>query len=150
MLSLRIADNEIMCLLGQSGSGKTTALKAIAGLLPLLHGEIRLNGEVLSSAKHCVMPEQRGISIIFQDFALFPHITVLENVCFGIKASAQVANEKAKALLALVKMSDYGPVYPSELSGGQQQRVAIARALATDPKVLLLDEPFSNVDHHLK
>ena len=150
MLSLRIADNEIMCLLGQSGSGKTTALKAIAGLLPLLHGEIRLNGEVLSSAKHCVMPEQRGISIIFQDFALFPHMTVLENVCFGIKASAQVANEKAKALLALVKMSDYEPVYPSELSGGQQQRVAIARALATDPKVLLLDEPFSNVDHHLK
>ena len=81
-LSLRIADNEIMCLLGQSGSGKTTALKAIAGLLPLLHGEIRLNGEVLSSAKHCVMPEQRCISIIFQDFALFPHMTVLENVCF--------------------------------------------------------------------
>ena len=149
-LSLTIADNEIMCLLGQSGSGKTTALKSIAGLLPLRNGEITLNGECLSSAKHCVMPEQRGISIIFQDFALFPHMTVLENVCFGIKARAQVANDKASALLALVKMSDYKSVYPSELSGGQQQRVAITRALATDPKVLLLDEPFSNVDHHLK
>lgn len=149
-LSLSIANNEIVCLLGQSGSGKTTVLKSIAGLLPLQQGEIRLHDKLLSSSKKCVSPEKRGISIIFQDFALFPHMTVLENVCFGIKAKGQPAQDKAKALLAMVKMSNYGHVYPSELSGGQQQRVAIARALATDPKVLLLDEPFSNVDHHLK
>ena len=149
-LSLSIANNEIVSLLGQSGSGKTTVLKSIAGLLPLEHGEIRLHDTVLSSSKKCVTSEKRGISIIFQDFALFPHMTALENVCFGIKVKGQAAKDKAAALLAMVKMLNYSDVYPSELSGGQQQRVAIARALATDPKVLLLDEPFSNVDHHLK
>lgn len=149
-LSLMIGQNEIVCLLGQSGSGKTTVLKAIAGLLPLDEGEISLNSRQLSSVGQCVKPEQRDIGIIFQDFALFPHLTVLDNVCFGIKASGEVAQEKGKALLAMVKMAAFETVYPSELSGGQQQRVAIARALATEPKVLLLDEPFSNVDHHLR
>lgn len=149
-LSLDIRENEIVCLLGQSGSGKTTVLKSIAGLLPLQHGDINLNGVSLSSAKHCVVPEQRGISIIFQDFALFPHLTVLENVCFGINEKGKAATDKGQKLLETVKMADFGSVYPSQLSGGQQQRVAIARALAADPKVLLLDEPFSNVDHHLR
>lgn len=149
-LSLVIGQNEIVCLLGQSGSGKTTVLKSIAGLLPLDQGEISLNGVRLSSVDQCVKPEQRDMAIIFQDFALFPHLTVLDNVCFGIKATGKDAHEKGRALLAMVKMADYERAYPSELSGGQQQRVAIARGLATDPKVLLLDEPFSNVDHHLR
>lgn len=149
-LSLMIGQNEIVCLLGQSGSGKTTVLKSIAGLLPLDHGEISLNGIPLSSVEQCVKPERRDMAIIFQDFALFPHLTVLDNVCFGIKMTGKLAQEKGRALLAMVKMADFETAYPSELSGGQQQRVAIARALASDPKVLLLDEPFSNVDHHLR
>ncbi len=149
-LSLEVGQNEIVCLLGQSGSGKTTVLKAIAGLLRLNRGEISLNGISLSSVEKCVKPEHREIGIIFQDFALFPHLTVLENVCFGISSKVQKAQQKGRALLTMVKMADFENAYPSELSGGQQQRVAIARALATDPKVLLLDEPFSNVDHHLR
>lgn len=149
-LSLMIGENEIVCLLGQSGSGKTTVLKSIAGLLPLQHGQISLNDVRLSSLSENIKPELRDMSIIFQDFALFPHLTVLDNVCFGIKDTGKIAKEKGKSLLSMVKMADFITAFPSELSGGQQQRVAIARALATDPKLLLLDEPFSNVDHHLR
>jgi iron(III) transport system ATP-binding protein len=149
-LCLDVRENEIVCLLGQSGSGKTTVLKAIAGLIPLESGEIFLNGIVLSSNSQYIKPEQRDIGIIFQDFALFPHLTVIDNVCFGIKGKGQFAQGKGRALLAMVKMADFESTYPNELSGGQQQRVAIARALATEPKILLLDEPFSNVDHHLR
>ncbi|PHS69682.1 MAG: ABC transporter [Methylophaga sp.] len=149
-LSLNVSDNEILCLLGQSGSGKTTVLKAIAGLLPLQQGSISVGGQRLSSVKTIVPPDKRGIGIIFQDYALFPHLSVLDNICFGIKETKQQAEFAAKALLELVKMEGYGSAFPHELSGGQQQRVAIARALAIKPKVLLLDEPFSNVDHHLR
>ncbi|MFT7234496.1 MAG: iron(III) transport system ATP-binding protein [Methylophagaceae bacterium] len=149
-LCLDVGENEIVCLLGQSGSGKTTVLKAIAGLIPLESGDISLNGLTLSSNSQYIKPEQRDMGIIFQDFALFPHLTVLDNVCFGIKDKGQFAQKKGSELLAMVKMADFASIYPSELSGGQQQRVAIARALATGPKILLLDEPFSNVDHHLR
>jgi len=149
-LSLQVLDNEIMCLLGQSGSGKTTVLKAIAGILPLEHGVISLDGHIISSTESSVTPEKRGMGIIFQDYALFPHMSVLDNICFGIKADKQQAQQTAETLLELVKMQGYGSAYPHELSGGQQQRVAIARALAIQPKLLLLDEPFSNVDYHLR
>jgi iron(III) transport system ATP-binding protein len=149
-LSLQVSDNEIMCLLGQSGSGKTTVLKAIAGILPLEHGSISLNGQLISSTKALVSPEKRGMGIIFQDYALFPHMSVLDNICFGIKGDKKQAQNTAETLLNLVKMQGYGNTYPHELSGGQQQRVAIARALAIQPKLLLLDEPFSNVDYHLR
>jgi len=149
-LSLQILSNEILCLLGQSGSGKTTVLKAVAGLLPLQHGTISIEGEIISSVDTVLAADRRGIGIIFQDYALFPHMTVLENICYGIKAPKQQAELSAKSLLELVKMAGYDGSYPHELSGGQQQRIAIARALAIEPKVLLLDEPFSNVDHNLR
>jgi iron(III) transport system ATP-binding protein len=149
-LSLQVSDNEIMCLLGQSGSGKTTVLKAIAGILPLEHGSISLDGQLISSTKALVSPDKRGMGIIFQDYALFPHMSVLDNICFGIKGDKKQAQDTAEILLNLVKMQGYDSAYPHELSGGQQQRVAIARALAIQPKLLLLDEPFSNVDYHLR
>jgi iron(III) transport system ATP-binding protein len=149
-LCLQVLENEVLCLLGQSGSGKTTALKAIAGLLLLQQGSISLGEQLISSADYVVSPDKRGMAIIFQDYALFPHMTVLDNICYGIKGSKQQAEMAAKVLLELVKMQGYGLAYPHELSGGQQQRVAIARALAIKPKVLLLDEPFSNVDNHLR
>jgi len=149
-LSLQVSDNEIMCLLGQSGSGKTTVLKAIAGILPLEHGSISLDGQLISSTEALVSPDKRGMGIIFQDYALFPHMSVLDNICFGIKGDKKQAKDTAETLLKLVKMQGYDNAYPHELSGGQQQRVAIARALAIQPKLLLLDEPFSNVDYHLR
>ena len=149
-LSLTVSQNEILCLLGQSGSGKTTVLKSIAGLIEVSAGQISLAGETLSSQQQTMLPEQRGVGIIFQDFALFPHLTVSENVCFGIQKLKKNKKQIGEDLLKLVKMTDFTEYYPNELSGGQQQRVAIARALASDPKVLLLDEPFSNVDHHLR
>lgn len=149
-LSLQILDNEILCLLGQSGSGKTTVLKAIAGLLPLQHGTISVAGEIISSVENVISPDKRNVGIIFQDYALFPHMTVADNICYGIKEDKQQAAHTVKSLLELVNMEGYDAAYPHELSGGQQQRVAIARALAIKPKLLLLDEPFSNVDHQLR
>ncbi len=149
-LSLQVAKDEIVCLLGESGSGKTTVLKAIAGLLTIDAGCITLGKQEVSSVKTHVLPENRKISMIFQDFALFPHLSVLENVCFGIDGKAQAVKEQGQALLSLVKMSAFEQAYPNELSGGQQQRIAIARALGTEPDILLLDEPFTNVDHHLR
>jgi iron(III) transport system ATP-binding protein len=149
-LSLTVSQNEILCLLGQSGSGKTTVLKSIAGLIQVNAGQISLAGETLSSQQKTLLPEQRGVGIIFQDFALFPHLTVFENVCFGIQRLKKNKQQIGDDLLELVKMTEFAQSYPNELSGGQQQRVAIARALGSDPKILLLDEPFSNVDHHLR
>ncbi len=149
-LSLHVLDNEIICLLGQSGSGKTTVLKAIAGMLPLQHGLISLYGQQISSVQNIVSADKRRIGIIFQDYALFPHMTVFENICFGMKVTKLKTRKSAKSLLKLIKMEGYESYYPHELSGGQQQRVAIARALAIKPKALLLDEPFSNVDFHLR
>jgi iron(III) transport system ATP-binding protein len=146
-LSLALASGEIGCLLGASGCGKTTALRAVAGFEPLSAGQIRIGGEVLSSAQTTVAPERRRVGMMFQDYALFPHLTAAQNIAFGLQdrtrpqRSARVAE-----LLALIGLSDAGPAYPHELSGGQQQRIALARALAPAPAVLLLDEPFSNLD----
>lgn len=150
-LSLTVADNEIVCLLGASGCGKTTLLKAIAGLMPLSHGAIRLGDKLLEGVQTSLPPEDRQIGMIFQDYALFPHLTVLQNICFGLaKLPRQTQLEQAQQSLTLVNLQGLGERYPHQLSGGQQQRVAIARALVCKPKLMLLDEPFSNIDTQVR
>ncbi|WP_076407427.1 ABC transporter ATP-binding protein [Shewanella sp. UCD-KL12] len=146
-LDLNLEKGEIVALLGPSGCGKTTLLRAVAGLQSISQGQICINGEVLSSTDKFVPSERRGVGMIFQDYALFPHLTVADNVLFGLKegSKAQKAT-RLKEMLELVKLDDLQERYPHELSGGQQQRVSIARALAYEPEILLLDEPFSNID----
>ncbi|RJG38302.1 ABC transporter ATP-binding protein [Motilimonas pumila] len=150
-MSMALASNEILCLLGASGCGKTTMLKAIAGLLPLNAGKITINGHVVNNGRVSVPPEQRKIGMIFQDYALFPHLTVMQNIIFGIE-SLPVKEQLAKVaeVLDLVNLSEFADRYPHQLSGGQQQRVAIARAIAYQPDLLLLDEPFSNIDSQVR
>ena len=148
-LDLHLNAGDIACLLGPSGCGKTTSLRAIAGFEPLLAGEISLAGEVISRPGFTLPPEQRRIGMVFQDYALFPHLSVAQNVAFGIRQHPQCRRITAE-LLELVNLSELGKRYPHELSGGQQQRVALARALAPEPRMLLLDEPFSNLDGELR
>ena len=148
-LDLHLNPGDIGCLLGPSGCGKTTTLRAIAGFEPVLEGEIELAGEVISRAGFTLAPEKRHIGMVFQDYALFPHLSVAENVAFGIRKQPN-AEHATQELLELVKLGNLAKRYPHELSGGQQQRVALARALAPEPKLLLLDEPFSNLDGELR
>ncbi len=148
-LNLQLNVGEIGCLLGPSGCGKTTTLRAIAGFEPVLGGEIQLGSSVISRAGFTLAPEKRRIGMVFQDYALFPHLTVADNVAFGIRQQPSSTQTTAE-LLDLVKLSTLSKRFPHELSGGQQQRVALARALATDPQLLLLDEPFSNLDNELR
>jgi len=146
-LSLKLENNEIVALLGPSGCGKTTLLRAIAGLQSIAKGEIYLSDKLISSATTMLASEKRNIGIIFQDYALFPHLTVAQNIAFGLtKLSAEESKGRVDAMLNLVKLTDFATRYPHEISGGQQQRVAIARALAYQPDIMLLDEPFSNID----
>jgi iron(III) transport system ATP-binding protein len=146
-LSLVLDAGRIGCLLGPSGSGKTTALRLIAGFERPDAGEILAGGEVLSGPGRWVPPERRRIGMVFQDFALFPHLDALANVAFGLRdADAGARRRRAEDLLALVGLSPEARRLPHELSGGQQQRVALARALAPRPRLVLLDEPFSNLD----
>ena len=150
-LSLQVSAGSIVCLLGPSGCGKTTALRAIAGFEPLVSGSITLDGRVLSNADSTLPPEQRQVGMVFQDYALFPHLTVADNIAFGLNVSSK--NEQhvqTSAMLRLIRMEQYALSYPHQLSGGQQQRVALARALAPRPKLLLLDEPFSNLDTEMR
>ncbi|CAH0534381.1 Fe(3+) ions import ATP-binding protein FbpC 2 [Vibrio stylophorae] len=150
-LSLQLEAGQILCLLGASGCGKTTLLKAIAGLEPIRQGEIYLHQQLVASEQFDMPPEQRQIGMIFQDYALFPHLTVAENIAFSLsKLTRQAKAARVEALLALVHLQGLGARYPHQLSGGQQQRVAIARALANRPKLLLLDEPFSNIDSQVR
>ncbi len=150
-LNLKIEDGEIVCLLGRSGCGKTTLLKAISGLIQPSSGEIALHGQAVSSSTRTLPPEQRGIGMIFQDYALFPHLTVAKNIAFGLKdLSILDVKRRINEMLELVNLQGLGKRYPHELSGGQQQRVAIGRALANNPSVLLLDEPFSNIDSQVR
>lgn len=151
-LSLSLPRGAIACLLGPSGCGKTTVLRAIAGFEPVAAGTIRLDGQVVSSAKQHVPPEKRRIGMVFQDYALFPHLTVQRNVEFGLHGHlrSQAAERRATQMLEIVGLSQAAQKYPHELSGGQQQRVALARALAPQPQLLLLDEPFSNLDIDLR
>jgi iron(III) transport system ATP-binding protein len=138
-------------LIGSSGCGKTSLLRAVAGLEQVSAGEIRLAQSVVSSANEHVAPEARQIGMVFQDFALFPHLTVRDNVSFGLNKQPPAQREaRVREVLALVGLSTSSQRYPHELSGGQQQRVALARALAPKPQLLLLDEPFSSLDVELR
>lgn len=149
--NLEMAQGEVTCILGESGSGKSTVLRLIAGLEFPIKGQIQINGKMLFDQDVFVLPEKRGIGMVFQDYALFPHMTVEENIRFGLKdLSKQEKTGRVKEMLELVHLEEYAKRYPYELSGGQQQRVAIARAVAPKPSILLLDEPFSNLDAHLR
>jgi iron(III) transport system ATP-binding protein len=145
--SLSLDAGRIGCLLGPSGCGKTTVLRAIAGFEPLRAGSIRLGERLLSSATVHLPPEERRVGMMFQEYALFPHLTAAQNVGFGLRRLPQ-PDQRARVaeMLALVGLAESGGRYPHELSGGQQQRIALARALAPSPALLLLDEPFSNLD----
>ena len=150
-LSLSLERGHIGCLLGPSGCGKTTILRAIAGFERLTAGRVAINGETVSTPQQHRAPEQRRVGMVFQDFALFPHLSVADNVSFGLRSGSR-AERRARAdeMLAVVGLSEHADKFPHQLSGGQQQRVALARALAPDPELLLLDEPFSSLDVELR
>lgn len=150
-LSFSLERGAIGCLLGASGCGKTTVLRCIAGFEPLQSGEIWLDGRPVSRRDLMLPPEERKVGVVFQDYALFPHLTVAQNVAFGLRHSDRRSQTKrVDEMLEVVRLPGLGDKYPDELSGGQQQRVALARALAPRPHVLLLDEPFSNLDVELR
>jgi len=149
--SLTLKPGEIVCLLGESGSGKSTALRVAAGIQPIQGGAVRINDQVVSAPGHHLPPDRRGIGLMFQDFALFPHLSVLQNVLFGLKRLGRdAALAQARAALRRVGLADREADYPHMLSGGQQQRLALARSVAPRPGVLLLDEPFSSLDARLR
>ncbi len=152
-LNLEIGDGEFVSLLGPSGCGKTTTLRLIAGFLQPEQGEIQVNQQVISSPSLLVPPERRNMSMIFQSYAVWPHMTVFQNVAYGLKfkkLSSDEIEKKVERLLQLVHLETLRGRYPAELSGGQQQRVALARALVVEPQILLLDEPLSNLDANLR
>jgi iron(III) transport system ATP-binding protein len=150
-LSFSLGSGEIACLLGASGCGKTTMLRLIAGFENPVGGTIHLNGKLIAEAGHSVPAEARRIGMVFQDYALFPHLTIADNIGFGLRAeSAPARRRRVSDLLELIGLANRGDHFPHELSGGQQQRVALARALAPRPHLLLLDEPFSNLDIELR
>ena len=150
-VSFQLTPGQIGCLLGPSGCGKTTALRLIAGFEKLDSGEIRIGGEAVAGANWSLPPDQRQVGLVFQDYALFPHLSVAANVAFGLSG---LSNEqralRVQQMLKLVGLSREAGSWPHQLSGGQQQRVALARALAPKPRLLLLDEPFSNLDVELR
>lgn len=148
---LEMFKGEIISILGESGSGKSTILRIIAGLEVPEKGLIKIEDKVIVDKNVFIQPENRGVGMVFQDYALFPHKTVEGNIKFGLKnMSNKEKNERLEEVLDLVSLRDYKERYPYELSGGQQQRVALARALAPAPSLLLLDEPFSNLDKDLQ
>lgn len=150
-VALSMEQGEIACLLGPSGCGKTTVLRAIAGFINPLAGRIRLGDQIISSATQVVPPEKRGMGMVFQDYALFPHLSIADNIAFGLSGLGRAEkHRRVQDVLDLVELPDLSARYPHELSGGQQQRVALARALAPDPRLLLMDEPFSNLDTDLR
>jgi iron(III) transport system ATP-binding protein len=150
-VSLDVSPGEVLCLLGPSGCGKTTLLRIAAGVERPSAGRVLLDGQEVSGPDHFVPPEKRGVGLMFQDFALFPHLTIRQNVAFGLRSLSRIeANAGAMAALARVGLSHYANAYPHILSGGEQQRVALARAIAPRPSVLLMDEPFSGLDPRLR
>jgi iron(III) transport system ATP-binding protein len=152
-VSLSVEKGQLVCLLGPSGCGKTTTLRLIAGFLEPDGGEIRVGGRRISSPGDSVAPERRNMSMIFQSYALWPHMTVMENVAYGLKLRGLPKadqQQRAETILAVTKLAQLAQRYPGELSGGQQQRVSLARALVVEPETLLLDEPLSNLDANLR
>ena len=152
-VSLNIAHGQLVCLLGPSGCGKTTTLRLLAGFIEPSAGEIMVGGRLLSSPARTVPPEGRNMSMIFQSYALWPHMTVAENVAYGLKIrklDKATIEAKLKAILSTTRLEALSGRYPGELSGGQQQRVSLARALVVEPETLLLDEPLSNLDANLR
>lgn len=150
-LSLAVEPGEVLCLLGPSGSGKTTLLRIAAGIEAQTSGRVLLNDQEIAGPRLFLPPERRGIGLMFQDFALFPHMTILDNVRFGLTAlDREAARAQALHALGRVGLAHYAEKYPHVLSGGEQQRVALARALAPRPAVILMDEPFSGLDSRLK
>ncbi|MFA6700464.1 MAG: ABC transporter ATP-binding protein [Thiomicrospira sp.] len=145
--NLDISAGEIVGILGPSGCGKSTLLRAIAGFVEIAKGEICLNNDCLASCQCTVPPEKRGVGMVFQDNALFPHLSVAQNIGFGLNKLNKVErNARVAELIELIQLQGMHDRYPHELSGGQQQRVALARALAPRPSLILFDEPFSNLD----
>ncbi len=150
-VSFTLKQGEIGCLLGPSGSGKTTLLRAIAGFLPICHGSVSMRGEIVDDCSSCVSPDKRRIGMMFQDLALFPHLTVSENIAFGIRRQGRKkVQDRVDELLSIVNLQELKTSYPHQLSGGQQQRVALMRAMAPRPDLILLDEPFSSQDTELR
>ncbi len=150
-LSMHVNKGDLVCLLGPSGCGKTTVLRAIAGFEPVTRGEIQLHARCISRPGFVLPPEKRHMGMVFQDYALFPHMNILDNVAFGLRdLSADERRKRANRLLELVGLDGFAGRFPHELSGGQQQRVALARALAPKPDLVLLDEPFSNLDVEMR
>ena len=153
-LSLEVAPGELVALLGPSGCGKTTTLRLVAGFLTPESGEIWVGDRCLSSSASVVPPEQRRMAMIFQSYALWPHMTVAQNVAYGLRFKSGVGRSdrirRVSEMLRVVQLAGYEHRYPGELSGGQQQRVAVARALVVEPEILLLDEPLSNLDANLR
>ncbi|APS29419.1 ABC transporter ATP-binding protein [Pectobacterium brasiliense] len=145
--SMEVAAGELACLLGASGCGKTTALRAIAGFEHLTQGTIHVGGRCVAGPDAHLPPEQRNVGMVFQDYALFPHLTAAQNIAFGLrKQPKNLQQSRVRAMLELVDLVSLAQRYPHEMSGGQQQRIALARALAPQPAVLLLDEPLSSLD----
>jgi iron(III) transport system ATP-binding protein len=152
-LTLTIEHGSLVCLLGPSGCGKTTTLRLVAGFLDPDRGVIRVGGRTVSEPGRTVPPERRRMSMIFQSYALWPHLTIAENVAYGLKLRRLERSERERRvadILAMTRLSEFASRYPHELSGGQQQRAALARALVVEPETLLLDEPLSNLDANLR
>lgn len=145
--NFQLERGKICAIVGESGSGKSTLFRLIAGLERPDDGQIKIDEKIVSNDRIILAPQKRKVGFVFQNYALFPHLTVAQNIAFGLKKDKE---KTVLRLLKLIKMEGYGKVYPSELSGGQEQRVAIARTLALTPSLLLLDEPFSNLDASLK
>lgn len=149
-VSLTIQPGQVTCLLGPSGCGKSTTLRMIAGVDRQDSGEIWVDGALICGPQHTLPAEQRGIGLMFQDFALFPHLSVADNVAFGLKGSRAEKRARVEELMGKVGLLRLIDAYPHQLSGGEQQRVALARALAPSPKIMLMDEPFSGLDNRLR
>ena len=149
-VSLEIMPGQVTCLLGPSGCGKSTTLRMIAGVETQDSGEIYVDGKLICDTVYRVPPERREIGLMFQDFALFPHLSVADNVAYGLRGRKSVKRARVEEMLDRVRMRDFIDAYPHQLSGGEQQRIALARALAPNPRIMLMDEPFSGLDNRLR